>query len=113
MLFGKKQNKQIDPLQTIIDNIVIDAGLSNLPEADMLAFKSNLEMQFNRRIGLIVVDNLPEEGIKEYGELLQESEFPDISKLQNLISKYIPNFEEKLKNGLDEFIEEIMQSIKK
>ncbi len=47
MLFGKKQNKQIDPLQTIIDNIVIDAGLSNLPEADMLAFKSNLEMQFN------------------------------------------------------------------
>ncbi len=109
----KKESKNMDYLEIIIGKIMEEANLNNLPEPEKTSFQENLAMQFNRRIGLIIMDNLPEEGLKEYTALIKDSIIPDKIKLQELIIKYIPDFENKMKDGLDSFIQEVLVTLKK
>ncbi|OIO05986.1 hypothetical protein AUJ26_01700 [Candidatus Falkowbacteria bacterium CG1_02_37_21] len=102
-----------DQSKEIADLIIEQAYLSNLPEADKNYVRENLALQITRRLGLIIMENLNEEGRLEYSQLLENSLIPDQEKLQELLDKYIPDYAEKVKVGLDEFIKEAVASLTK
>ncbi|MDD3284688.1 MAG: DUF5663 domain-containing protein [Patescibacteria group bacterium] len=111
MIFSKQQEQ--DSLQFIIQDIIKQANLENLPEQEKQAFASQLEMQFNRRIGLIIMDNLDDASIEEYSKIIKDNPFPNPDELQKFLEKHIPDYGEKLKVGIDNFVKEILLTLKK
>lgn len=103
----------VDEMEAIADNIISQAYLSDLPEADKKYLKENLILQLNRRLGSIIMENLPAEAQKEYAALLADGPIPDSAKLQVLLDKYVPDYQVKVKAGLEEFIQKAIASLTK
>jgi hypothetical protein len=106
----KTTNNEISP---VIEKMIDKLDLRGLPEEDLNNFRSNMEMQISRRLGLIILENLNEEGLKEYEGAMSDVLAPDPEKLQEIIKKYIPDFESKVKKGMDEFFDEILKDSSK
>jgi hypothetical protein len=109
----KKEESQIEPLENLVEQIIRRVGLDDLPEGDKKYFKENLTLQLNRRLGLIIVENLNDEGRLEYAKLLDEQAIPEPKKMQDLLIKYLPDYQVKIKDGLDEFVGQIVDSLNK
>jgi len=107
----KKTAPEIDPMESLVEEIITQANLADLPEGDKKYLRESLLLQLNRRLGLIIAGNLNEEGLEEYGKLLEDGPLPDPKKMQDLLTKYIPGYQEKIKAGLDEFIGQIVASL--
>jgi len=107
------EKKQLvnDPLEKVVEEIIKTSGLDDLPLGDHNYLKEHLLLQLNRRLGLIITGNLNEEGLEKYSQLLTDGPVPDPVKLQVLLEKYIPDYQEKIKVGLDEFIKQILASL--
>ncbi len=103
----------VDEMEVIADNIISQAYLSDLPEADKNYLKETLVLQLSRRLGLIIMENLPEAGQTEYAALLDDGPMPDSAKLQILLDKYIPDYPAKVKTGMEEFIQKAVASLTK
>lgn len=105
--------KNSDQSKEIANLIIEQAHLAHLPETDKDYIRENLALQINRRLGLIIMENLSDEGQLEYSRLLGSDLIPDPEKLQNLLNKYIPDYKEKVKVGLEEFVKEAVASLTK
>ncbi len=103
----------VDKNQALVDLIMKEAHLSNLPDADRKYVQANLSLQIDRRLGLIIMENLNDEGREEYTKLLEDGLVPNQEKLQVLLDKYVPDYQEKIKVGLDKFIKEAIASLSK
>jgi len=97
----------VDAFNPMIEKIIDDLGFRTLPESELNDFRANLEFQLNRRLGLIIIENLDEDALKEYEEIMTSSE-PNLEKISDIIKKNIPDYAEKIKEGLDSFISEII-----
>jgi len=102
-----------DEMEAIADNIISRAYLSGLPEADHRYLKETLVLQLSRRLGSIIMENLPEAAQPEYEALLADGPIPEPAKLQALLDKYIPDYPAKVKAGLEEFIQKAIASLTK
>ena len=102
-----------DEMEAIADNIISRAYLSGLPEADHRYLKETLVLQLSRRLGSLIIENLPEAARPEYEALLVDGPIPDPAKLQTLLDKYIPDYPAKVKAGLEEFIQKAIASLTK
>ncbi len=105
--------KSFEHNKELIDLIMKEAYLSNLPEDDKKYLQDTLSLQIDRRLGLIIIENLSEEGRTEYAKLLKNSPIPDPEELQLLLTKYLPDYAEKIKVGLDIFAKEAIASLSK
>lgn len=95
-------------LQKIIDNIIDITGLKDLPKAEEENFRSHMEAQIIRRLGIIVIENLDEKGLVEYEKIIDREEMPTALEFQDFLDTHIPGYEEKLKNAITEFMDEVM-----
>ncbi|MFA7087964.1 MAG: hypothetical protein WC146_01335 [Patescibacteria group bacterium] len=102
-----------DIADNIVSEIITKAGLSDLPKADMDYLRENLSLQVSRRLGLIIIENLSEEGQGAYIKLIEGGLVPDVDKMQGLLEKYLPDYQDKIKAGLDIFIQEAVKSFSK
>lgn len=109
----QKTITETDPLESLAEEIIKQANLADLPEGDKKYLRENLLLQLNRRLGLIIMENLNDEGQREYGELLDDGLVPDPKKLQDLLVKYITDYQEKITAGLKEFAKQIIASLVK
>ena len=92
-------------ISVLIDGVIEKLSLKNLPEEELKDFRESLEMQITRRLGLIVLENLNEEGLKEYEKAVSSDVLaPDPVKLEEIIKKYIPDLDKKIQEGLTEFL---------
>lgn len=105
--------RELDPMKKIVAEIISRAGLSGLPEADARYLEENLILQMNRRLGVILIENLPEEGRDEYGKLIADGPVPDPDKLRKIMEKYLPDYQTKIKSGLEAFAQEAVKSLSK
>lgn len=104
------EENSFDPfIETLIDRF----QLRNLPEEELNDFKNNMEQQISRRLGLVILENLNEAGLKEYEEALSEILIPDPEKIKEITQKYIPDLGDKVKVALENFIREIEQTFSK
>lgn len=109
----KKNELAVDALESLAENIISLAKLDDLPEGDKKYLKDNLLLQLNRRLGLIIVENLDEESMKKYAQLVEDSPIPNSEKLQEFLEGHLPNYKEKIKEGLEEFANDIVSSLGK
>lgn len=100
-------------VEKIVDNIIEVGKLDGLPEPAMNQFKGNMEAQILRRLGLIIISNLEEKDIEEYEAMIKEGLVPEPEKLQKFLEEKIPDYEEKIKQGMDEFVGEIINGLNK
>lgn len=99
-------------IQKIVDQIINAVDIGGLPEPQMQAFKDNMEAQTTRRLGLIIMQNLDKAGLQEY-EKLTKQRLPKSEEFQMFLEKYLPDYELKVKEGVEAFIKEIiMASVK-
>jgi hypothetical protein len=108
----KKKAEDIDPLESLVDNLIKEVELDDLPEADRNFLKGNLMLQISRRLGGIIMENLDEKGLAAYVEKFGEAILPEGEKLQEFLEEYLPDYEEKIKTGLEEFLFEAARSLK-
>jgi hypothetical protein len=94
-------------IQKLADNIITQAGGDKLPDEAKEVFRQNLEAQIMRRLGLIIMEHLDGEGIDAYEKLTRDNPVPPATELQSFLEQYLPDYEEKIKVGMDEFMKEI------
>ncbi|PIR93233.1 hypothetical protein COT99_02110 [Candidatus Falkowbacteria bacterium CG10_big_fil_rev_8_21_14_0_10_43_10] len=104
---------QQEVIQQIADQIIAAAGADKMPEGAKAAFRENLEAQIMRRLGLIIIKNLDEEGLKAYEKLTEAAPVPSVGEMQSFLEQYLPDYEEKVKAGMDEFMAEIAGHLNK
>jgi len=100
-------------LQQFIKDIIKKAEMENLPKKFLDEYEDKLIMELQRRIGVLMVKELDEQGIKEFDKLMQENPNPDQKILLNFFNVHIPDFKQKLEKGLQDFAQEFVDELKK
>lgn len=99
-----------DEISSLVDKVIEKLDIKDLPEEELKDFRESLEMQITRRLGLIILENLNEEGLKEYEKAVSSDILsPDSSKLEEIIKKYIPDLDKKIQEGMTEFLNSIIK----
>ncbi|MFA5994936.1 MAG: hypothetical protein WCW27_03440 [Patescibacteria group bacterium] len=105
---------QTNPLESFVDYLITEAGYNNLPENFQLSYREQLLTQVYRRIGLIVVNELPEQDVVAFNQLVGENPSKaDQAAVNQFLESHIENFSEKLKVGLDELAKNFLETGKK
>jgi|AntRauTorckE6833_2_1112554.scaffolds.fasta_scaffold51625_2 hypothetical protein len=94
-------------IQKIIDQIIVGAEMTGMSEDLEKNFRSSMEAEIIKRIGIITLESLDDEGLKKYEEL-SEKERQDQSIVQEIIKAHSSDFEKKIKEGLENLIKEIV-----
>ena len=105
----KKNNQGENEISSLVEKIIDEAGLRNLPEEELDDFRANMETQISQKLGSIVIDNLGEEGMAEYEKLLEGSDGVDPEKMDALTSKYIPDLDQKIESEMTDFFRQILK----
>ncbi|OGF19754.1 hypothetical protein A3G56_02955 [Candidatus Falkowbacteria bacterium RIFCSPLOWO2_12_FULL_45_10] len=100
-------------VQTIAEKIMAAVGSEHLPAEAKELIQENLEAQILRRLGLIIIEHLDEEGLKAYEQLTADGALPTAGEMQSFLEAYLPDYEEKVKAGMEEFMKEVAEIIQK
>ena len=88
-----------------------------LPADYLEDYQARLEDQIVERLGLIALENMDEEGLKQYEAIIKETggdlEKMNYEQVEKLWKKHIKNFEEVMAKGLAEFAKEYQKNISK
>ena len=102
-----------DPGTLFIEKIMAEAGLSELPADYKQQYIDKLQEQVNRRVGLIILDNLSEADSQEFAKTLNSSPAASMEEMRAFFADKIPSLEEKIKAGLAEFAAQFIARAKK
>jgi hypothetical protein len=103
----------VKDLQQFIKNIIKKAGMESLPQKFLDEYEDKLIIEFQRRIGVLMVKELDEQGIKEFDKLIQGNPNPDQRVLLNFFNVHISNFKQKFEKGSQDFTQEFVDELKK
>lgn len=109
-------NNSQEVIEQFADDLIIRAGFDKLPDQFRQDFKEQIVTESINRLGMMVVAELPEDKLKEYGALLAATADPENDpKIAKLISDGVPDFAAKLAAVLraygDEFITEAQKAL--
>jgi hypothetical protein len=102
-----------DAIAQLADSIITAAGADQLPEEAKQPFREQLEAQIMRRLGIIIMEQLDEAGAQEYETLVKDNPAPDSQALQAFLEKRVPDYEAKIKAGMEEFVADTAAFIQK
>lgn len=74
----------------IDDNFFIEAGISNLPPAEMQAFKAHVQEEIEIRVGERISDGITTEKMQEFEHIIDD--IPGY--IESWVTKYAPSFRE-------------------
>ena len=97
-------------MRDYIDVLVEEANVV-LPKEEMEEYKTKLEDLFTRRLGLEMAKLLDEKGLVEYDKLLNEKS--KAKEIESFFSSRVDNFEEKVKEILENFRKDYLSSFEK
>ena len=101
-----------DAIDQFIDTLLREAKLDILPEDYKKQYRERLYDQIVSRVGLIAMKNLDDQGVKEFGQMLQDGLKPDSDEAREFFVQKIPDFEEKIRLGMVEFAEQFIGAAK-
>lgn len=113
------QQNTIQPnLYQFASTLIQKAGFDGLSEQFKRDLAEQIMAEAIDRLGMMVVAELPEEKLKEYGELIGQSQNPMADpKIAQFVAANVPEFARKfidtLKSYQDEFVAEAQKSLKK
>lgn len=101
----------MDPITTFVEGIAQEVGINELPQEFAEEAKKQLASQFTMRVGILVMNNLPEAVQDEYMRLTQDpATTPEAT--QSFLDTHIPDFGSKLGKMTEEFREEAINAMK-
>lgn len=98
-------------IQKIIDQIIRETGMTNMSEELEVEFRKNMEAEITKRIGIIALESLDDEGLKKI-EGLSKKDRENQDVIKEIINTHSKNFEENLKTGLQNLIKEVVSASK-
>ncbi|MEK7202990.1 MAG: DUF5663 domain-containing protein [Patescibacteria group bacterium] len=98
----------IKDIQQFIKSIFKKAGMENLPKKFLDEYEEKLILETQRRLGILMVKELNEEGVKAFDKLMRKNPNPDQKTFSEFFNAYIPNFEEITEKGLRDFEQEFI-----
>lgn len=101
-----------DPLDLFVENLLKESKL-NLPEDFQAQYIEKLKEQVNRRLALVLMEELDEAGLVQFSELMSAEPQPDFIAIQNFYKEKIPNFEQKIQASLAEFATDFITASQK
>jgi len=100
-----------DPTTLFIENLMTEAGLTDLPADYRKEYIAKIQDQLNQRLGLIVVKNLDDAGAQEFKTLIDSDAGPD--EIQKFFANKIPGMEEIIKQDMALFAQQFLSAVKK
>ena len=100
-------------IDQFIDELIKQAQLDNLPADFQAQFRQSLAEQIDRRIGLIVMENLDEAGLAQFAQLMENESKPDLTKIEAMFADKIPDLSGKIQQGLIELAAEFVSAAQK
>lgn len=90
----------MDDLNTYIDNLVRDKGLSDFDDDILDEIKADLHARVEDRINAVILEKLPPHEFPAFERLLDEA---DQDKIQAFCKKHIPDLERVIAEALVAF----------
>lgn len=109
---AKKIKAMITDIQQFIKTVIKKAGMENLPKKFLDEYEGKLILEAQRRLGILMVKELNEEGVKAFDKLTRENPNPDQKVLLDFFNAYIPDFKQKTEKGLQNFGQEFVDELK-
>jgi predicted house-cleaning noncanonical NTP pyrophosphatase (MazG superfamily) len=100
-----------EALNAYLEELLKAANIASLPEDYKNEYKERLALEVNRRIGIVVMDQLTDKDLEELEKLLEKDS--KIEEIQNFLSQRIPNLKEVVEKALDQFAAEFIAAAKK
>jgi len=97
-----------DILQKYVKQIVEQAGLGGLPESFQRDYMEKLSVEAQRRLGIMALAEIDEQGLKEFDKLTSGAKQPTTKELLDFLNAHIPDFEKKAAVALQKFAEEFI-----
>ncbi len=102
-----------EPIDLFVEDLLKEANLSSLPEDFKDQYVEKVKEQLNRHLGLTIMENLDEEGLKEFSKLMTTGKTPDFNRMQVMFSHRIPDFEQKMQKAMVDFAKNFVSAVKK
>lgn len=90
-----------------LEDLLKHANLTSLKEDYKTAYKEKLLQQLLERIGLVVLEKLPEEKIQEYEKLVKQE--ASQKTLTSFFEKNIPDYKKVVENAMLQFGQEFLE----
>lgn len=101
-----------EPIDQFVENLLKQANL-NLPEEFKTQYAEKIKEQVNRRLGILIMENLDDAGMEEFSSLMSAEPKPDIMAIQQSFQSKIPDFEKKVQETLIEFAQDFVNASSK
>ncbi len=102
------------PTQTALDEfiqkIADETGLSSLPDEEKEPLIANLELEIQRRLGLVALSYLGEEDSKEFVSMTTQNPQPSPQEVATFLQNHILDFERIMADTLAELYREFTAS---
>lgn len=99
--------EQLDPF---VEELLKKANLASLPPTYKKEYKRRLIYEIQRRVGIVILNELKEEDLKELETLFEGN--PKVEEIVAFLSSRLANLKEIIKRSLNEFAEEFITAAK-
>lgn len=99
-----------ESLDVYLEQLLKAANIAAMPEDYKKSYKERLAMEVERRIGIVVMNELDKKDLGEFEKLLEKDVSPE--EIQNFISSRVPNLVELVRKALDDFAAEFIAAAK-
>ncbi|MBI3963394.1 MAG: hypothetical protein HY341_00175 [Candidatus Kerfeldbacteria bacterium] len=100
-------------IESFVDTLMQQAGFDRLPEQYRTDYRTKLQLEVERRIGIIAMSALPKKDLSELSQKLASPRKMTSDQLQQFFAARIEGFPEKMAQGLKEFADEFLASVRK
>ena len=101
------KNQIVEFLQQLIN----EADLKHLPDDFKSRYIEQLRMLVEERIGILALEELHEEHVKDFQKMLNGSD-KEQEKIGDFLREHVPEFEQKVQAVLEEFRNQFLDSVR-
>ncbi len=103
----------VNVIEEFVQGLVKKAGLENTPEDFRNEYVKKLTAEVQRRLGIMAVQELDEQGLKDFEKLAKDKTAPKPNQIMDFFNARIPDFQVKLVKVLEDFGNEFVQGAEK
>ena len=101
-------NQQLEQINTFLDEMLLQANLSNLPDTFKDEYKDRLFAEIQKRIGIMALNNLSEKDAEEFSNLVVKTQTTQ-DDVMNFLRQRVTDLQEKITEVLIQFQNEFVK----
>ena len=97
-----------NPIKIFVEELIKEANIV-LPEEEMEVYKTKIEDQLTRRIGLASLNWLDAQGLDDYEKMIDKNPSPE--QVQDFFTSRVENYQAKIGEVFEEFSRDFFASL--